>query len=127
LNAAPLVALAGAVGWKRRQDKLRADVAYARRSRAARNARKLLAAAAGVDDVQRALQTYLGDRLNIPAAGITASVVEEHHLPAEVAGVFEACDAARFAGVAADLPALKQTVERLIDDLERNSVQPVAR
>jgi hypothetical protein len=127
LNLAPVVALAGAIGWKRRQDKLRADVAYARRSRAARNARKLLAGAVRVDDVQHALQQYLGDRLNIPAAGITASVVEEHRLPPEVARVFEACDAARFAGVAADLPALKQTVEHLIDDLEHDRLQPVAR
>ncbi len=127
LNIAPILALAVAIGWKRRQDKLRADVAYARRSRAARRARKLLAAAASVDEVQRALQTYLGDRLNVPAAGITASVVEEHRLPAEVASLFEACDAARFAGAAADLPTLKQKVERLIDDLEHNSLQPVAR
>jgi BatD DUF11 like domain len=120
LNIAPVLALAGAVGWKRRTDKLRGDVAYARRSRAAKKAHKLLAGAANCDEIQRALQSYLGDRLNIPSSGITASVADEHHLPAEVAGVFETCDAARFAGATADLAALKQSVERLIDELETN-------
>jgi hypothetical protein len=119
LNFAPVVALAGGVLWKRRQDKLRGDVAYARRSRAARAARKLLATATGVDGIQHALQSYLGDRLNIPASGITVSVVDERRLPADVREVFETCDAARFAGVAADLTALKQKVEQVIDDLER--------
>jgi hypothetical protein len=120
LNIAPVLALAGAVGWKRRKDRLRGDVAYARRSRAARAARKLLTSATNFDDVQHALQNYLGDRLNIPASGITASVVDEHRLPAEVAGVFQTCDAARFAGATTDLAALKQSVERLIDELETN-------
>jgi hypothetical protein len=120
LNALPVFALSGAIAWKRRADRLRGDVAYARRSRAARAARKRLAAAANLDDVQRALQNYLGDRLNIPALGITRSVVEEHQLPTEMAGIFERCDAARFAGAVADVKALKQCVERLIDDLERD-------
>jgi len=118
LNFAPVVALAGAIGWKRRSDRLRGDVAYARRSRAARTARKLLPAAASCDDVRRVLQNYLGDRLNIPASGITASVVEEHGLTADIAGFFQTCDAARFAGAHADLATLKQTVERVIDELE---------
>lgn len=119
LNLAPIAGLAIAFGWKRRSDRLRGDVAYARRSRASRAARKRLASAANYDDVRHALQSYLGDRLNIPESGITASVVEEHRLPKEVAGVFETCDAARFAGAPADLIELKQTVERVIDDLER--------
>jgi hypothetical protein len=119
LNLAPVVALAGGVLWKRRQDRLRGDVAYARRSRAARAARKLLAAATGVDGIQHALQSYLGDRLNIPASGLTASVVDERRLPAGVREIFETCDAARFAGIQADWAALKQKVEQVIDDLER--------
>jgi hypothetical protein len=122
LNVTPVVALVGALGWKRRQDKLRGDIAYARRSRAARAARKLLAAAANFDDVQHALQSYLGDRLNIPASGITASVGEEHQLPADVAGIFQTCDAARFAGAQTDLATLKREVERVIDELENASL-----
>jgi len=120
LNVVPVLALIGAIGWKRRADRLRGDVAYARRSRAARAARKLLASANSFDDVQHALRNYLGDRLNIPASGITASVVDEHGLPAAVAGVFQTCDAVRFAGAQTDLNELKRTVERVIDELETN-------
>jgi len=118
LNLAPLLALVGAVVWKRRTDRLRGDVAYARRSRAAKTARKQLAIASDYDAVQRALQNYLGDRLNIPASGITASIADEHKLPAAVREIFELCDAARFAGATTDLGALKQSVERVIDELE---------
>jgi len=121
LNLAPLLALTGAVVWKRRVDRLRGDIAYARRSRAAKTARKQLAAATDFDGVQRALQSYLGDRLNIPATGITASIADEHNLPAVVREIFELCDAARFAGAATDLAALKQSVEGVIDELETKS------
>ena len=120
LNLVPVCGLAGALVWKRRRDKLTGDVAYARRSRAARLARKNLSTATGYEEVQRALQEYLGDRLNIPSSGITASVVEEQRLPAQVRAIFEACDAARFAGVAQDVATLKQQVEQVIDELENH-------
>jgi hypothetical protein len=118
LNAVPVLGLLAGVAWKRRADRLRGDVAYARRSRAAKSARRLLAAATSSDQVQHALQGYVGDRLNIPAGGITASVVEEHKLPPLVAEVFQTCDAVRFAGASTDLVALKQKVEQVIDELE---------
>jgi hypothetical protein len=114
-NVLPVVGLAGALAWKRRQERLAGDVAYARRSRAARRARKALAEGA---PVERVLREYLGDRLNLPAAGITASVVDEHGLPATVREIFEACDAARFAGAETDWNGLKQKIERVIDELE---------
>jgi len=128
LNAAPVLALLGGIGWKRRTDRLRGDVAYARRSRAAKSARRLLASATSYDQIQHALQDYLGDRLNIPTGGITASVVDEQLVPRGVNGelaaqaraCFEACDTARFAGgvAGADVQRTRQTVERLIDELE---------
>ena len=109
LNVSPVLALLGGIGWKRRTDRLRGDIAYARRSRAAKNARRLLVSATSYDEIQHALQDYLGDRLNIPTGGITASVVDEQLLPhgvnselaAQVKACFEACDTARFAGGAA--------------------------
>ena len=129
LNTMPVLALLGGIVWKKRTDKLRGDIAYARRLRAARDARKLLAAAANYDEVQHALQNYLGDRLNIPAAGITASIVEEQLLPRGVSSelaanlkeCFESCDTARFAGGSGGptLAATREKVERLIDDLEK--------
>jgi hypothetical protein len=118
-NVVPVVGLAGALVWKWRRDRLAGDVAYARRSRAARNARQILTGATTHEQVQRALQEYLGDRLNIPASGLTASVVEERCLPGKVREIFEACDAARFAGAHADVSVLKQNVEQVIDELER--------
>lgn len=130
-NFAPVISLAGLMVWKRRTDKLRSDVAYARRSRAAKRARKQLASAASYDHIQRALQNYLGDRLNVPASGITAAIVDEHLIPrgvdgelaAELRKCFETCDTARFAGASAgetDVRGLKTKVEQLIDELESN-------
>jgi hypothetical protein len=129
LNTMPVLALLGGMGWKRRSDRFRGDVAYARRMRAAKDARKLLVAATNYDEVQHALQNYLGDRLNIPAAGITASIAEEQLLPrgvnselaADLKACFETCDTARFAGGSADtgLAATRENVERLIDELEK--------
>lgn len=128
LNITPVLALLGTVGWKRRTDRLRGDVAYARRTRAAKQARKLLMSATSYDEIQRALQNYLGDRLNIPVGGITANVIDEQLVPRGVNGeladraraCFEACDTARFAGGSADMgiQATRDNVERLIDELE---------
>ena len=118
LNLGPICGLTGAWAWKRRRDKLTGDIAYARRSRAGRLARKSLANATSFEAVQRVLQEYLGNRLNIPASGITAAVAEERQLPSQVRATFEACDAARFAGAAIDVGALKKQVEQVIDELE---------
>ena len=129
LNFLPVVSLAGVGLWKRRAERLRGDVAYARRSRAATNARKLLSTARDYDQIQRALQNYLGDRLNIPVSGITASVVDEQLVPrglgedlvARLKACFEACDNARFAGLGNSETARQATaneVKELIDELE---------
>jgi hypothetical protein len=129
LNTMPVLALLGGIGWKKRTDKLRGDIAYARRVRAARDARKLLVVAANYGEVQHALQHYLGDRLNIPAAGITASIVDEELLPRGVDGelatdlktCFEVCDTARFAGGGNDtaMMATRENAERVINELEK--------
>ena len=132
LNLVPPAILAGAVAWKRRAERLHGDVAYARRSRAARNARALLVRATSHDQAHVALQQYLGDRLNIPSSAITSAIVDEQLTPrgvpgplaAELKTCFATCDAARFAGLSgtADVAALKQTVERLIDELENQTL-----
>ena len=132
LNALPVLALLSGIGWKRRTERLRGDVAYARRSRAARNARKILVTSKSYDEVQRALQSYLGDRLNIPAGGITTSIVDEQLVPrgvngelaAEMKKCFEACDMARFAGGGAvdGMVTTREKAERLIDELEKKQL-----
>jgi hypothetical protein len=128
LNVTPVLALLGTVGWKRRMDRLRGDIAYARRMRAAKKARKLLVSASSYDQIHHALQNYLGDRLNVPVGGITANVVDEQLVPRGINGeladqaraCFEACDTARFAGGGAGMSvqATRENVERLIDELE---------
>jgi len=132
LNVTPLLGLVGGLGWKRRADRLRGDVAYARRTRAAKNARRLLTAAVNYDAVEHALQQYLGDRLNIPAGGITASIVDEQLVPRGVNGelaarareCFENCDTARFAGggAGADVRVTREQAEWLIDELEKKQL-----
>ena len=47
-------------------------------------------------------------------------MAEERQLPVQVRAIFEACDAARFAGVTQDVAALKQQVEQVIDELENH-------
>jgi len=130
LNVLPVFSLLGLVAWKQRVDRLRGDVAYARRSRAAKHARRMLAEAKSFDQVQHALQSYLGDRLNIPASGITVSIVDEQLEPRGLDGdlaaalkrCFEVCDNARFAGDGnneTEMRATANKVGELIDALEK--------
>ncbi len=76
----PLVALGGAVGYRRHQDRLTGDIAYARDRRATRVAKKRLAKARSYArsethkefyrETNSALLGFLGDRLNLPEAGM---------------------------------------------------------
>lgn len=133
LNLLPALSFVGIWIWNSRREKLQSDVAYARRSRATKLARKMLATANTYDEVQRALQNYLGDRLNIPASGITASIVDDQLLPrglngelaSELKACFEACDTARFAGGAgnqADVQSVRGKVEHAIHELEKKHI-----
>jgi hypothetical protein len=81
----PLVALSGAVGVRRHRDRLSGDVAYARGRRASRVAKQRLARARSLlspnrvrefhAEVGRALQGFLGDKLNIAEAGMIRDIV----------------------------------------------------
>ncbi len=81
----PLLAVAGVWIWERRQRRLSSDVAYARAQRARRLAHKRLAQArqdVGTDPdaayaaVARALTDYVGDKFNLPAAGLTHDAIQ---------------------------------------------------
>jgi hypothetical protein len=80
----PLLAVAGVWIWERRQRRLSSDVAYARAQRARRRAQKRLdraRQAVGTDPdavyaaVARALTDYIGDKFNLPAAGLTHDAI----------------------------------------------------
>ncbi len=86
LLLAPALALGGAVGVRRHQDRLTGDVAWARSRRANRTARKRLAGARSLlhgdgrafyAEVDRALQGFLGDKLNLPEAGLMKEDVRQ--------------------------------------------------
>lgn len=111
----PLAAVGGAAGLRRHRDRLHGDVAYARSRRAAKVARKRLAAArtlADEDDVRafyaeagHALEGFLADKLNIAAAGMIRDEVRDRLAALGVATdaadpyleCLEECDRQRFA------------------------------
>ncbi len=83
----PMLALAGAAGFRMRRDKLSQNVAYARRSRANKMAKRKLSTAGSVlaestqkefyAEISRALTGYVADKLNIPQAGIMSNELDE--------------------------------------------------
>lgn len=130
---APALVVAAVWGWHRRQQRLAADSAYARRVTARRTAHRILAQAgrSGADPyalAHRALLGYLADKLNRPTIGLTTG--ELIHLlnqarldPALVERVkttLEQIDIGRFAPVEqAAAHSLVVDTRRLIDDLEK--------
>lgn len=87
----PLLAVAGTWAWDHRRHTLKHDVAYARLLRARRLAHKRLVEAtkllksnenaahsdAPYSAVASALTHYLGDKLNLPAAGLTRDAIRQ--------------------------------------------------
>jgi hypothetical protein len=116
--ALPPLLLIGAVLYQRQRQRLRQDVRYARLRRAHKMARRRLARAkklmksqdskAFYGEVARAVTGYLGDKMNVPAAGLR---LEEMTRELERRGAdqqtmdrlnrcWEECDLGRFAPVA---------------------------
>jgi hypothetical protein len=127
---APMLAVAGALAMRRHQDKLTDDVAYARRRRASRLAKQRLAKAAALGspdrhrefhtEVGRALQGFLGDKLNVSEAGLIQDEIRSGLTARGVAsGVVDAylrcledCDRQRFAPTEPDAAAMEDTLTR---------------
>ena len=110
----PLAAYLGILGYRKRKDRLKDDVGYARLRRAPRNAKKGMELASKLmneekatefcDTVFRIMQEYLADSFNLPAAGLTSEALGE----LEARGIkpetlknlsefFELCDSVRYA------------------------------
>jgi len=111
----PLIAVGGALGFRRHRDRLEGDVAYARHRRAGRVAKKRLRRARLLKststqrefyaEVDRALEGFLADKLNLAEAGL---IGEEARAKLAARGVsdgtvseyfacLEVCDRQRFA------------------------------
>jgi hypothetical protein len=126
----PVALWGAAVGWRRRTDRLANDPRLRRQREVERKVAELLpklrshAAAKESDEffatAFRLLQEQLGERLDMPAAAITESVVDDQ-LPALGAApvlvttleeLFQACNAARYAGATvAGMEALIPKIE----------------
>ena len=126
----PMIAVAGAVATRRHQDRLTGDVAYARRRRASRLAKQRLGRAEALRspdrhrafhaEVGRALQGFLGDKLNLPEAGLIRDAIRARLTSRGVApevidaylACLEDCDRQRFAPTEPDTLAMQDMLTR---------------
>jgi len=126
----PLMALGGAVAFRRHEDRLQGDVGYARRRRASRVAKQRLSRAESLQspeqhrefyaEVGRALQGFLGDKLNIAEAGMLRDEVRtrldargvDQGLVERYLGCLEDCDRQRFAPTSPDRSAMAEFLSR---------------
>jgi len=140
MGIGPVLALGMAVLYRRHQEKLSTNVAYARSRRAGRlatqylrNSRKLAGKSDGkafYAEVQRALMSFVGNKLNLAEAGLVtdqlAAALGERRVPSEVINAYlnclQACDFKRFApGQISDkeMHDFVEQAEHAIDNLER--------
>ena len=133
----PLLVVAGTWLWDRRRRTLAHDIAYARSQRARRLARQRLAEArklaktdpdAAHAAVARALTAYLGDKCNLPGAGLTRDGIDEtltacavpEGLTYRLLACLDWADSGRFAPAAAgrDVLDLVAEAENILAELE---------
>ena len=111
----PFILLGMIFVLRKRSDRLKSDVRYARSVRASKEAKEGIRKVKKAlntgdsnkfyDEVFKTLQEYLGDRLHLPTGGITADVVDEKlkgrnvkdSILQEMKEVFGECDMARYA------------------------------
>ncbi|HEX5131010.1 MAG TPA: BatD family protein [Candidatus Krumholzibacteria bacterium] len=141
MHALPLLAVGATLVIERRRRRYRSDVGFARASRAHRDAAQKFAqaekafhagdASRGFALVHAAVFGYFADKMNLPAAGMTAADIDdylrdagaEEALRKSISGTIGACDAARYAagaGGAMDGPALVNAARGALDAVERN-------
>ncbi len=127
---APLAVLGGAWATRRHRDKLEGDVAYARRRRASKQAKKKLAKARTLMDPEsqqqfyaetgKALLGFLSDKLNIAEAGVvredTIGTMRIRSVSEETISEFfacvDVCDRQRFSPAATDKTAMNTFLTR---------------
>ncbi len=135
----PLVALGGAVAVRRHRDRLAGDVAWARSRRASKVARRRLARAESLcspdrhrefhAEVGRAMQGFLGDKLNVAEAGLIHDDVRDTLAARGVEAAvidacldcLESCDRERFAPTEPDAAAMQAMLDeagRAMTDLD---------
>jgi hypothetical protein len=126
----PLAAVGGVWGLRKHRDRLEGDVAYARQRRATRVARRRLSSARSTmtidtprefyTEVARALEGFLGDKLNFSEAGFikddSRARLLQRGVPSEIVGRYldclDECDRQRFAPAAVSLEGMQATLKR---------------
>jgi hypothetical protein len=135
-----LIVLLGAFAFRRHQDKLMEDVAYARGRRATGAARKRLSSARSYldlsrqqefyADIHKALTGYLADKLNVAEAGMISNEVRgrlmKRGVPDSVVQDYftclETCDRVRFSPAQSTLDEMKEflkTTEDAMNAMDR--------
>jgi hypothetical protein len=143
INALPVVLLAGVVVARRRREKLAANVGWARRRTAGKQARKRLAKArsmASIDksgefhaELSTAVTSYIADKLNISPYGLTTDSISQllqakgidPALIAELNALLKQCDFARFAASTVTAESMAQalkTAEQLMTRMEETQI-----
>lgn len=115
INALPVLALAALMAVRIRKEKLAGDIGLARSRAASKMARKRLAHAQSLAksenieeffaEIQRALFSYIADKLNISPHGLTVDKIKEllqqhsanEELVGQIGEIIRKCDFARFA------------------------------
>lgn len=136
----PLLAFAISWRYQRQREKLNSDIGYARLRRAHKLAKKRLGQANKLiasekskefyREVAKALIGYVGDKLNLPAHGLTKDVIEfelsnrgvEKEKIDHLLKLLDSCDYARFAPGSSEVTEMKsflELVEKAIVDLEK--------
>ncbi|MFQ5636819.1 MAG: BatD family protein [bacterium] len=126
----PLVALAGAYGFRKHRDKMSTNVAYARSRKANQMASKRLrlahrAMTSGNDrgfygEVSKALMGFVGDKLNVSAAGLMTdevdSMLRERGVKEETVANYltclRTCDLKRFSPSTVDNNEMQNFIEK---------------
>jgi hypothetical protein len=136
----PLTALVIVLSYRRHQEKLNSDVAYARLRKSHKLAKKRLAEAKKLlslekkneffSEVARAITLYIGDKVNQPGFGLTKDQIiselsskgAERERIDEIIKLLEECDYARFAPGSSGIDEMKsflKSVEKAIVRLEQ--------
>jgi hypothetical protein len=135
LLAPPLLYL-GLLVATRRQRRFEADTSLRKRHRAMRSARKILAGLKDLDDGgelaaaelgSRCLRTYIGDKLGVEGAALTAAEVKQHlaevgveqDLVGEVSRLLEQLEAAQYGAATVPADQLGDDLKQLLARLER--------
>jgi hypothetical protein len=145
INIIPLIVLAGVVGFMKWTHKLSTDIAFARKLRASKTARKYLKSAqkalAGGDmtpaavisfytAIARSLLEYIGHKLNVSPEGLTGNTIADMLSRRSIAEtsiestkkILDECDLVRFAPTTVTAEMMQSVYSQtasLIDELER--------